>query len=172
MAHRALVVYERAPGEYDVHTARQGRLDGRLWRSITPEDPYGGGVVDPEPRVRGRSFEAVLTMVDPARHEAVYRVRAGGTVEAFLVAWLGLDHYLGRTPDIESTPPGLLVAVDGPAAATDLRKWLGAARAVLAEAVAAGHLDRSAATTTLARALRERAGGTVHRTGTSDGDAY
>lgn len=169
MAHRALVAYERAPGEYDVHTARWGRLDGRLWRSITP---YGSGAVDPEPRVRGRSFEAVLTMVDPARHEAVYRVRADATVEAFLVAWLGLDHYLGRTPDVESVPPGLLVAVDGPAAATDLRRWLRAAKAVLAEAVAAGHLDRSAATTTLVRAIRERAGGAVHRTGPPDDDAY
>jgi hypothetical protein len=161
------VAYERA-GRYDVHTARWGRLDGRLWGAITPADPYGDGAVDPQPRVRDRSFEAVLTMVDPARHEAVYRVRADGAVEGFLVAWVGLDHYLGRPPAVEARPLGLLVGVDGPSEAADLRAWLRAAKAALAEGVAAGHLDRAAATTTLVAALRERADGEVHRVGDPD----
>lgn len=169
MAHRALVAYERGPDSYDVHTARWGALDGRLWRAITPDSPYDDGSVDPEPRVRDRSFEAVLTMVDPAVHEAVYRVGADGSVAAFLVAWLGLAHYLGRPPAVEGRQPGLLVAVERPGAAADLRAWLRAAKATLAEAVAAGHLEEPDARETLAAALRERSGGCVHRIGAPDG---
>jgi len=169
VAHRALVAYERAAGRYDVHTARWGRLDGRLWGAITPEDPYGDGAVDPQARVRDRPFESVLTMVDPARHEAVYRVRADGAVEGFMVTWVGFDHYLGRPPSVEARERGLLVAVDGPCEAADLRAWLRAAKAALAEGVAAGHLHRAAATTTLEAALRTRADGDCHHVGDPEG---
>lgn len=158
MAHRALVAYERAPGRYDVHTARWGGLHCRLATAITPDDPFADGAVDPEPRVRDRRFESVVTMVDLASHEALYRVDATFAVDSYLPLWFGLDHYLSGPVDIDAEPPGLLVAVDTPEEARSLREWLRAAKATVAEAVVAGALDRAAAQDILARAARRRAG--------------
>lgn len=162
MAHRALVAYERADGRYDVHASRSGGLHCRLSTAISPADPFASGEVEADPRVRDRPFESVLTMVDVARHEALYLVGADWTVETYLVLWFGLAHYLGQSASIESdgdgAPPGLLVAVESPAAAADLRQWLQAAKATVAEAVAGGYLDAEDAKAVLDRAARRRAG--------------
>lgn len=158
MAHRALLAYQQATDRYDVHTARWGGLDYSLATRIGPGDPYAGGVVDAEPRVRECSWDAVLTMVDAARHEALYRVEADWTVRAYLPLWVGLGHYLPGPVEADREPSGLLVAVESERAAAELRAWLRAAKGVLADAVAAGYLDEAAAESALVRAARERAG--------------
>lgn len=173
MAHRALVAYERVPDRYDAHTARWGGLHCRLATAIAPDDPFADGAVDPEPRVRARPFESVVTMVDLARHEALYRVDASFAVDTYLPLWFGLDHYLPGPVDIDAEPPGLLVAVESPEDARSLREWLRAAKGTLAEAVDAGALDRVAAQTVLARAARRRASDreVLDPTGVSDRSA-
>lgn len=159
MAHRALVAYERAEGRYDVHTSRWGGLDCRLARTITPRDPYADGNVDPVPRVVGRPFEDVLTMVDLARHEAVYRVSVEYAITTYLPLWFGLDHYLGTTQWSETDQEGLLVAVEDAEEAADFRAWLRAAKAALAAAVSAGALEVSNTREVLTKAVRRRADG-------------
>lgn len=158
MAHRALVAYERPAGRYDVHTTRWGGLDCRLAESITPSEPYASGAVDPVPNVVARPFPDVLSMVDVARHEAIYRVSADYAVDTYLALWFGLDHYLGW-PTLESPPEGLLVAVDTPAEASSLRAWFRAAKDTVAEAVRGGYLDSATARSVLADAVRQRAAG-------------
>lgn len=158
MAHRALVAYERPDGRYDVHTSRWGGLECRLARTITPADPFADGAVDPEPRGLAREFDAVCTMVDLARHEALYRVGRAYAVETFLPLWFGLDHYLDDPLAGEGDPEGLLVGVESADEAAELRRWLRAAKAVLAEAVDAGYLAPDDAQAVLERATRRRAG--------------
>lgn len=165
MAHRALVAYERPDGRYDVHTARWGGYEWLAPR-ITPTDPYADGAVDPEPRVVARPFESVRTMLDFARHEALYLIDRAYTVESYVPLWLDMDHYLGPAagdsrgdddgPD--GDPEGLLVAVDSATEAARLRRWLRAAKATLAEAVAADCLTPEAAGEVLERAARRQAG--------------
>lgn len=166
MAHRALVAYERPDGRYDVHTARWG---GHEWLAarITPTDPYADGAVDPEPRVLARPLESVRTMLDFARHEALYVVDRAYAVESYLPLWLGMDHYLGPAADSDGDgddseapddPEGLLVAVDSATEAARLRRWLRAAKATLAEAVAADCLTPQAARSVLERAAARQAG--------------
>lgn len=154
MAHRALVAYERPDGRYDVHTSRLGGLDCRLARTITASDPYAGGDVDPTPNVVARPFERVLTMVDLVRHEAVYRVGVEYDVETYLPLWFGLDHYFD-TCSTENDDRGLLVAVDGPDEAAELRQWFRAAKGVLATGIEADTLGVVEAHVILDRALRE-----------------
>ena len=166
MAHRALVAYERSDGRYDVHTSRLGALDCRLARTISPADPYAGGDVDPEPNVVARPFEHALTMVDPARHEAIYRVEADYQVRTYLPLWFGLDHYLG--PEA-SSPSGLVVAVDGPDDAARLRRWLQTAKGVLADGISEGVLDVADADRILENAVRTRVDGEIYDPGRTDG---
>ncbi|QSG06128.1 DUF6735 family protein [Halapricum desulfuricans] len=160
MSHRALVAYERPDGRFDVHTSRLGGLDCRLARSITPSDPYASGDVDPAPNVVARPFEHVLTMVDLARHEAVYRVGAEYDVETYLPLWFGFEHYLGERPTTGDNQ-GVIVAVDGPDEAAELRRWLRAAKGVLATAISDGALDVVGAQTILDRAVRQHFDGEV-----------
>lgn len=96
-------------------------------------------------------------MVDPGRHEALYRVEEEYTVRTYCVLWLELGHYVGES--VAADPPGLLVAVDSPGDAAALRRWLRAAKGVLADAVDAGHLDSAAAQRVLADAARRRTDG-------------
>jgi len=96
-------------------------------------------------------------MVDPGRHEALYRVESDSTVRTYCVLWLELDHYVGES--VAADPPGLLVAADSPGAAAALRRRLRAAKVVLADAVDAGHLDAAAAQRVLADAARRRTDG-------------
>lgn len=164
MAHRALLAYERPDGRYDVHAARWGGFEW-LVPAITPTDPYAEGAVDPEPRVVARPFESVRTMVDFARHEALYRVDTDYAVDAFLPLWLGLDHYLAsETDDSEDVadPEGLLVAVESATEAARLRRWLRAAKAALAEAVDGEYLDATEARSVLVRATNRRIGERRH----------
>ena len=173
MSHRALVAYERRDGRYDVHTARWGGLDCRLARAITATDPYAGGEVDPVPRVLSRPFECVLTMVDLGRHEALYRVRAGYRVTTFLPLWVELAHYLGERPDDGTEHSGVLVAVETPGEARELRRWLRAAKATLAEGVRDGVIATAEARTILDRALRRRVDGReLFEPGASRTDEY
>jgi hypothetical protein len=167
VAHRALVAYERAEGRYDVHTSRWGGLDCRLSRAITPTDPYANGSVDPVPRVVSRSFEDVLTMVDLARHEAVYRVGVEYDITTYLPLWFGLDHYLGATQWSEAEREGLLVAVEDAEEAADFRAWLRAAKAALAEAVSTSALELSETREVLEKAVRRRAMPQTERTSIS-----
>ena len=166
MAHRALVAYERPDGRYDVHTARWGGHEWLVPR-ITPTDPYADGAVDPEPRVVGRPLASVRTMLDFARHEALYVVDRAYAVESYVPLWLDLDHYLGPAADDSvgdgsdtetDDPEGLLVAVDSATEAARLRRWLRAAKATLAEAVAADCLTPEAARSVLERAAARQAG--------------
>lgn len=157
MAHRALLAYERPDGRYDVHTARWGGFEW-LVPQITPTDPYADGAVDPDPRVVGRSFDSVRTMVDFARHEALYRVDTGYAVDAHLPLWLDLDHYLATAGSTDEAPEGLLVAVESATEAARLRRWLRAAKATLAEAVEGGYLSADEAATVLVRATERRIG--------------
>jgi len=158
VAHRALVIYERPDGRYDVHTSRWGGLDCQLSRTITPTDPYAGDAVDPVPRVVARPFEDVLTMVDPARHEALYRVSAEYAIDIYLPLWLGLDHYLGA-PLTDRDPPGLLVTVEHPGDADAFREWFRAAKDTVAEAVRGGYLDPVSARDVLEDAVRQHSAG-------------
>lgn len=157
MAHRALVAYERADGRFDVHVSRWGGQDCRLAASITPTEPFAGGGVDPEPRVVARPWESVRTMVDLSVHEMLYRVGTDYTVRTYLPLWFGLAHYLGESPTADA-PEGLFVAVDSTGEAADLRRWLRAAKATLAEAVTGGYLTAEEAIDVLDRAARRRAG--------------
>ena len=166
MAHRALVAYERPDGRYDVHTSRLGGLDCRLARTISPADPYAGGDVDPTPNVIARPFEDVLTMVDLARHEAVYRVGVDYRVRTYLPLWFGLDHYIG--PDAPADR-GLIVAVDGPDEAARLRTWLQTAKGVLADGISDGALGVTDAYRILTEAVRTRVDGEIHRPDRTDG---
>ncbi len=159
MAHRALVAYERPNGRYDVHTSRLGGLDWRLARTISPADPYAGGDVDPKPNVVARPFEHVLTMVDLARHEAVFRVEIDYRVRTYLPLWFGLDHYVG--PDTPADR-GLVVAVDGPDEAARLRRWLQTAKGVLADGISDGVLGVAEAHRILEKAVRTRVDGEIH----------
>ncbi|MFB6188296.1 MAG: DUF6735 family protein [Halapricum sp.] len=169
MAHRALVAYERPDGRYDVHTSRWGGLDCRLARTITGRDPYASGDVDPVPRVVARPFDEVLTMVDLARHEAVYRVSAEYEIETYLPLWFGLAYYVGGV-DLDDRPDGVLVAVENAADAADLREWFLAAKDTVAEAVTGGYLDLPTAQSVLADALSQRVEGrTVLEPGQSGG---
>ncbi|QSG08451.1 Uncharacterized protein HSR122_1049 [Halapricum desulfuricans] len=160
VSHRALVAYERPDGRFNVHTSRLGGLDCRLARSITPSDPYAGGDVDPTPNVVARPFEHVLTMVDLARHEAVYRVGVEYDIETYLPLWFGFDHYL-RERSTAGDDRGLIVAVDSPDEAAELRRWLRAAKGVLATGISDGALGVVEAQTILDRAVRERLDGEV-----------
>lgn len=166
MAHRALVAYERPDGRYDVHTSRLGGLDCRLARTISPVDPYAGGDVDSEPNVVARPFEHVLTMVDLARHEAIYRVGIDYRVRTYLPLWFGLGHYVG--PDAP-TDRGLVVAVDGPDDAAQLRRWLQTAKGVLADGISEGVLGVADAYRILAEAVRTRVDGEIHDPARTDG---
>jgi len=157
VAHRALVAYERPDGRYDVHTARWGGFEWLVPR-ITPDDPYADGAVDSVPCVVARPFGSVRTMVDFARHEALYRVNTDYAVDAYLPLWLDMDHYLAVSPDTDTDPHGLLVAVDSATEAARIRRWLRAAKGTLAEAVAADCLDAAAAHAVLVRATRRRVG--------------
>lgn len=157
MAHRALVAYERRDGRYDVHTSRWGGLDCRLARTITATDPYAGRDVDPTPRVVARPFQDVVTMVDPARHETLYRVSVEYSVDTYLPLWFGLEHYLGDVPD--RSADGLVIAVDSPAQADAFREWFRAAKSIVAEAVLGGYLDPAEARSVLADAVRQRGAG-------------
>ena len=159
MAHRALVAYERPDGRYDVHTSRLGGLDCRLARRISHTDPYASGDVDPEPNVVARPFEHALTMVDLARHEAVYRVGIDYGIRTYLPLWFGLDHYVG--PDAPADR-GLVVAVDGPNDAARLRRWLQTAKGVLADGISEGVLGMTDAYRILEEAVRTRVDGEVH----------
>ena len=157
VAHRALVAYEQFTGRYDVHTSRWGGLDCGLASLLSPADPFGGGAVDSEARVYDRPFESVLTMVDFASHEALYRVSTDFEIQAYRPLWFGLAHYLGAVDD--SDPSGVLVAVESVAEARELSAWLRAAKGVLADAVTAGYLTVPEALDVLAEATRRRAGG-------------
>jgi hypothetical protein len=157
VAHRALVAYERPEGRYDIHTSRWGGLDCQLARTITPTDPYAGGTVDPVPRVVARPFEDVLTMVDPVRHEALYRVSVEYAVETYLPLWLGLEHYLGAS--LTDEPQGLLVTVDSPDDVEAFREWFRAAKDTVAEAVLGGYLDAVSARDVLADAIKQHSDG-------------
>jgi hypothetical protein len=95
-------------------------------------------------------------MVDPVRHEVLYRVERDQTVRIYCVLWLGMAHYLGESAAVDGG--GLLVAVDSLAAARTLQRWLRATKGLLADAVAAGHLDPAAAGDALRTAARRRAG--------------
>lgn len=160
MAHRALVAYERPGGRYDVHTSRWGGLDCRLADRISPADPYAGETVDPVPRNVARPFPDVLTMVDPIRNEALYRVSSAYVVDTYLPLWFGLGHYLGESVlDAEPRdrrPDGLIVAVDSSADAEAFREWFRAAKDTVAEAVLGGYLSRADAQAVLADAVRQR----------------
>mgnify|MGYP006277960163 CR=1 FL=1 len=158
MAHRALVAYERPGGRYDVHTSRWGGLDLSLAETISPADPYAGEAVDPAPRVVARPFADVLTMVDPARHEALYRVSSEYVVDTYLPLWFGLAHYLGESA-FGRGPDGLVVAVDSPADADAFREWFRAAKDTVAEAVVGGYLSRADARAVLADAVSQRGTG-------------
>jgi len=163
VAHRALVAYERPDGRYDIHASRWGGLDCRLADAISPVDPYAGDAVDPVPRVIARPFGDMLTMADPARHEALYRVSAEYVVDTYLPLWFGLAHYLGESllgggpGDRQSD--GLVVAVDSPADAEAFREWFQAAKDTVAEAVVGGYLSRADAQAVLADAVSQRGTG-------------
>jgi hypothetical protein len=163
VAHRALVAYERPDGRYDVHSSRWGGLDCRLAETISAVDPYAGETVDPAPRVVARPFADVLTMIDPARHEALYRVSSEYVVDTYLPLWYELGHYLGGSVfDHESArqrPEGIVVAVDSPADADAFREWFQAAKDTVAEAVLGGYLSRADARAVLADAVRQRGAG-------------
>jgi len=160
VAHHALVAYERPDGRYDIHTSRWGGFDCHLADAISPTDPYAGDAIDPAPRVVARPFGDVLTMVDPARHEALYRVSAEYVVDTYLPLWFGLGHYLGESllnggPG-DCQPDGLVVAVDSPADAEAFREWFAAAKDTVAEAVVGGYLSRTDARAVLADAVSQR----------------
>lgn len=156
VAHRALVAYERPDGRYDVHTSRCGGFDCRLAGAITSLDPYAGGAIDPVPRVVARPFADVLTMVDLARHEALYRVTREYTVQPYLSLWFGFGHYLGQV-DPEQRPEGCLLSVTGAEDATQLRQWFQTVKTALADAVLAGSLEETEAIAVLADIVDERA---------------
>lgn len=100
MGHRALVAYEQAPGEYDVHYSHNGAIKLRLVHQISEETPYADGGVDAEPHDddrRGVSLETIKDeLLDYGRHEALFIVDADFEVTAWGVEEYSFGRYYGN----------------------------------------------------------------------------
>ncbi|WP_123532956.1 DUF6735 family protein [Halosimplex salinum] len=157
MGARTLVAVERPNGRYDCYHSQWGgqhldRLVGLLRVDGLPPTLADAGPVE-----TAVPADRVLALLDPREYEAL--VVDGGSVEAYLVCWLGVEplQHTGRadtagTPADEATAfvrDAALVPWTDAATATRLRRFLRTAKDVLGDAVDAGLLSAPAATASL-----------------------
>lgn len=86
MGHRALIAYERRPGEYELHYSQWGATDHRLLRTITPDTPYADGDVDRDvwQGEHAASLDEIINEhLQYGTWEAFYIVRDDWSVEPF-----------------------------------------------------------------------------------------
>jgi hypothetical protein len=159
VGHRALVAYERADG-WDCHHSQWGAAGLRLAEELTPATPFGrpptDPPVEPAPRRRADSFDAVRNGFDHLEYETLYVVTETFAVRASLSVWLGVET---RATDDREPTDGLFVPVSHPADATAVRRRVRSLKAALGRTVERGLLDPADARTRLERAVRAVAAG-------------
>lgn len=161
VAHRALVAYQRADGQYNCHRSRWGADRLRLLSTVTPATPYGrprsNPPVERSPRRTVESLTTLAATVDYRRYEAVYVVAADAGVGAYLPLWLGLSTVARSVTDGDPTD-GLLMAVTDQSEAAALRRWFRAEKAAVGRLIDREAIDAATGRNRLERRVRSHAG--------------
>ncbi|WP_158058044.1 DUF6735 family protein [Halorussus halophilus] len=140
MGHRALLAYERADGNYDLHRSHWGGANFALADAITVDDPFAdrvAGTVDFEPLATDLELtEIVADHLDFLHHEAFYRVARNYEVTPFHVCWFGLEAECETVERSETVGNGVAVEAEPPD--DYFRGWFRGTKATVAELVDRG----------------------------------